>query len=116
MTARRAADAGWSPWTGLLFFVPLVNYAVMLALCFAPSSANSTWDEWSTKRDGRDQFQSAALGVAACIGIGLLGLAVNVWGGDSYGASLFLATPFVLGAVSGFVYNRGGVRQHLHDA
>src|SRR2546429_3054376 len=29
MTLRRAADAGRSPWWGLLFFVPVVNYAVM---------------------------------------------------------------------------------------
>src|SRR5207248_9322298 len=37
MTVRRALDAGRSPWLAALFFVPVVNYAVMLALGAAPS-------------------------------------------------------------------------------
>src|SRR5262249_27095209 len=37
MTMRRAVDAGRSPWTGLLYFVPIVNYLWMIALCFMPS-------------------------------------------------------------------------------
>src|SRR5438876_756518 len=37
MTLRRAVDAGRSPWLALAFFVPLVNYVVMLALCRLPT-------------------------------------------------------------------------------
>src|SRR5262249_52451463 len=37
MTVRRAVDAGRSAWSGLLFFVPILNYVVMIALCFMPS-------------------------------------------------------------------------------
>src|SRR5687768_11543064 len=36
MTLRRLADAGWSPVLATLFFVPIVNYVLMLALCFLP--------------------------------------------------------------------------------
>jgi Protein of unknown function (DUF805) len=37
MTLRRALDAGRSPWLVMLFFVPLVNYALMLVLAVLPS-------------------------------------------------------------------------------
>src|SRR5438132_7452279 len=40
MTLRRAVDAGRSPWWCLLFFVPGVNYAVMLWLALLPSRAD----------------------------------------------------------------------------
>src|SRR5262249_2154361 len=33
LTIRRAEDAGLSPWIGLGFLVPYVNYFVMAALC-----------------------------------------------------------------------------------
>src|SRR4029077_20876472 len=37
MTLRRAVDAGRWPWRSVLFFVPFVNYAVMLWLAALPS-------------------------------------------------------------------------------
>src|SRR5438128_6017471 len=37
MTLRRAVDAGKSPWLSLWFFVPWVNYLVMLYLAAVPS-------------------------------------------------------------------------------
>src|SRR5437660_12318709 len=40
MTMRWAADAGRSSWVGLLFFVPVVDYAVMACLCLSPSRAH----------------------------------------------------------------------------
>ena len=40
MTVRRAEDAGWSPLVAVpLFFMPIVNYLFMLALCVLPSRA-----------------------------------------------------------------------------
>ena len=42
MTLRRPEDAGLSPFLALLYFVPVVNYLLMLPLCcaaFAPSRA-----------------------------------------------------------------------------
>src|SRR5215208_6330410 len=32
LTLRRALDAGWSAWTTMAFFVPVVNYVMMAAL------------------------------------------------------------------------------------
>ncbi|MDP6943166.1 MAG: hypothetical protein QF464_03370, partial [Myxococcota bacterium] len=39
MSLRRAADAGWSPWVGLLFLVPVLNLVMIAGLCAAPSVA-----------------------------------------------------------------------------
>lgn len=46
MTLRRAVDAGRSPWLALAFFVPVVNYVVMLMLCAAPSRGGPEPPAW----------------------------------------------------------------------
>lgn len=106
MTVRRAADAGWSPWVGLAFFVPFINYAVMLALCFVPSAPGDTWSVREALPAARDQLRSALYGVGAGIAVGLLGFGLDVGALQHYDSSLFLVTPFVLGATSAFVFNR----------
>src|SRR5207247_869854 len=37
MTLRRTVDAGLSPLVAFLYFVPVLNLALMIALCFLPS-------------------------------------------------------------------------------
>jgi hypothetical protein len=39
LTMRRALDAGWSALLALGFFVPYLNYLLMLAQCLTPSRA-----------------------------------------------------------------------------
>ncbi|HXC24351.1 MAG TPA: DUF805 domain-containing protein [Gemmatimonadaceae bacterium] len=106
LSVRRAADAGWSPWVGLAFFVPFLNYAVMLALCVAPSAPKDTWSAQVALPAARHQLRSAFYGVNAGVAIGLLGFALDVGALHQYDGSLFLVTPFVLGATSAFVFNR----------
>src|SRR5438034_3807621 len=43
MSVRRAADAGLSPWLALLFFIPFVNYLLMLGLCIPDSNQRRIW-------------------------------------------------------------------------
>lgn len=43
MSIRRAADAALSPWLGILFFVPGINYFLMFVLSVLESSKMSTW-------------------------------------------------------------------------
>ena len=38
LTVRRAIDAGRSPWWTMLFFVPILNYGLMLVLAVLPSA------------------------------------------------------------------------------
>ncbi len=49
MSVRRAADAGHSPWVGLLVIVPLLNLLVMLLLCTFPTETEGNL--WSPRRE-----------------------------------------------------------------
>ena len=106
MTVRRAMDAGLAPGWGLLFFVPIVNYLLMLALCVLPSSAPSQ-APLATKQGGwMLAVASAAAGTAVAAAMVVLSV---VWL-RGYGASLFLGSPFVMGFVTGFLLNREAPR------
>lgn len=110
MSMRRAVDAGRSPWWCLLFFVPGVNYLLMLALSVLPSASHVDWQTGPVPTTVVDRLQSAVVGLAAAFGIGLLSVLLGVFALESYGLALFLATPFLLGVVSAYVYNRGHPR------
>ena len=101
-TVRRCVDAGVAPWLGLLFFAPVVNYLVMIGLCFLPTAP---------LRQAQDG--PAASGTrAALIGVFLGGLlatamvAFSVFLLRDYAMMLFMGTPFVMGVVAAMVYNR----------
>lgn len=109
MTLRRAVDAGKSPWNSLLFFLPLVNYAVMLWLASLPTATPRTVPQ-RVEPDATDHIRSALLGIAASIIIGPLMVAAMTLMMRSYGLTLFLATPFVLGGVTAYIHNHNHPR------
>ncbi len=101
MSARRARDAGLSPWLGLLFLVPLVHYAMIAVLVCVPTRE-------SPKRAARpDLFtpRMTLLGVAACTVLTAVLIGVLTEGLYYYGTALFVGTPFVLGCVIAYLYN-----------
>jgi hypothetical protein len=120
MSVRRAADAGLPPLLGFLFLIPGVHYLLMLALCIAPPKEGATFagkdagpyraasiDVPPPPKDlGRPE--SAALRAvravltSSAVGFGMFGVCVYVL--RSYGAALFIATPFVMGFVAVFAY------------
>lgn len=128
MSVRRAADAGVSPWLGVGFLVPLANYLVIAALALLPTSDRATWGppllgpyRAAPAEAGAppppngllelpSRVRAALLGLAACIGLGLSMLCLSVYGLGTYGAALFFATPFTMGAVSALLYNTPHVR------
>lgn len=110
MTFRRAIDAGKSPWCSLLFFIPLVNYAVMLWLASVPTAASREPEAARVQTVAVGRMRSAFLGIAASIAIGPVLVAVMTLVMKSYGLTLFLATPFVLGGVTAYIHNRGHPR------
>ena len=110
MSIRRASDAGRSPWLALLFFVPIVNYIMMLVMCRWPGAAANTWSAESRAVTAVRRLESALLGVAASLAIGLPLVAFCTLVLKGYGFSLFAGTPFVIGAVTGFIHNRRHAR------
>jgi uncharacterized membrane protein YhaH (DUF805 family) len=133
MSVRRAADAGLSPWLGLLVLVPLLNLAVMLLLAVlpdrrtaalsqssdsqhenayaAPRTREEYWSfeamrgELGEQQDvSRPQQMMRAISASLLLGAVMVGIAI--YGLETYGVALFFGTPLVMGACCGFVYNR----------
>ncbi len=60
MSVRRAADAGISPWLGLVMLIPLVNLAVMCVLAVLPTGAfRPSMDEVAENERRRRQLAAA---------------------------------------------------------
>lgn len=104
MTLRRALDAGRSPWLALVFFVPFVNYAVMLVLAALPSRPRPAG--MSAPWQGIDsRLRAGFLGVAAALAITIPTVVIGVYVRRLYSAGLFLGTPFTIGYISAYVFN-----------
>ena len=104
MTLRRAIDAGRSPWLALAFFVPIVNYVVMLMLCAAPSRGGPVRRAPVGVRPVPWATVSEALLAAVVPGVAMVAICALVL--RSYVVTLFLGVPFLMGAVCAFVLNR----------
>jgi hypothetical protein len=105
-TLRRALDAGWSPWWGLAFFVPYLNYLLIATLCIWPSSDKYAVSERRRPRAEGQFGPNAALGVAAGIlfALAMIGLAVVLKGAYAFG--LFFGAPIGMGALAGYFTSR----------
>ena len=99
MSARRARDAGRSLWWGLGFMIPILNYLVILLFVCLPSRER----EESREQADTYTFRTAAVGVVATALLLVLVVALISEGVESYGYALFFTTPFLLGAVTGFL-------------
>jgi hypothetical protein len=103
MSMRRALNAGLSAWLALLFFVPGVNYAFIAVMCVLPSRPRVVAE---VPRPWERQLPGALLAMATGAIAGLAMIAIAVFGAQSYGASLFFGTPFLVGAITAFLFNR----------
>lgn len=110
MTLRRAVDAGRSPWWCLMFFAPVLNYVVMGWLSIAPSAEHVDWESTPVVPTVVDRVRSAAAGVGAALATGVIAVLLGTVVFETYGLALFVATPFLIGLVSAFAYNRGHAR------
>lgn len=99
-TRRRAVA-----WLALLFFVPGVSYLFIAAMAVLPTRASRVAVA-ETPRPYEDRLPSALMASAVGTMLGLGMLALSVYGLQSYGVSLFLGTPFVIGALTAFLFNR----------
>lgn len=108
MTLRRGLDAGLSPWTGLLFFVPVLNYLWMLLLCGLPSREARPAPRGPASEHTRARAIAQAAAPAAALGVAAT--SVSVFVADSYGSVLFVGTPFAMGFTAGYLVNRDADR------
>lgn len=108
LSARRARDAGLSPWWGLFLFVPLVKYPVILMLAVLPTIevvADYPERPWKPNRIVRvAAWGSSLLAVGALLFLGMV-----EWG-NGYGTATFLGLPFVFGVAVGYFPSRRVVR------
>jgi hypothetical protein len=119
-TLRRARDAGFGPGAVLAFFVPLGNYAAMLLLAAWPTReptgaeslpTDAGDDGWSSGPEPAPRvYESALLAVAVTAALGLALVLFSTWVSRSYGTTLFLGVPFVLGFEAAFLLNHRGVQ------
>ena len=115
MTLRRAVDAGRSPWLSLLFFVPFVNYALMLTLAALPSRPPPRPPGSIVAAPAIDsRLIAGLLGVAAALAITIPTIVIGVYVRRLYSAGLFLGTPFTIGYISAYVFNARGVQTMSH--
>jgi hypothetical protein len=117
LSVRRARDARLFPGMVLLFFVPVLNYVMMLALAIVPSrtreEAPSIRDRFAAQHGeeppipvsaGLRRSGQMAIIMGAAAGLAAVGAGVMLL--RSYGGGLFLGTPFLIGLVSAVVCNR----------
>lgn len=104
MSIRRAADANLSPWLGILFFIPVLNYFLILLLSLKPSSDSETWQPQKASTDYRRVLTPLALTMLfAFCGAILSWYTTNFLG--TYAASLFVGAPLIGGLVQGYFMN-----------
>jgi len=103
LSMRRAIYAGTTAWLALLFFIPGINYLLMLGLSLAPSRQVLRGPLAPPPVD--DGLRSALVAVAAGLAVTIPTILIAVYVRKIYSAGLFLGTPFTLGAISANVYN-----------
>jgi uncharacterized membrane protein YhaH (DUF805 family) len=116
MSVRRVADAGGSPWLGLLVVIPIVNYCFMLWACLTPSTGDNKWSSVRRTPTRQDRASSAALAVGCSLIVGGLMIWSSVYVFKTYGTTLFLGAPMLMGATAGYVFNRGHPRGYVASA
>jgi uncharacterized membrane protein YhaH (DUF805 family) len=116
MSIRRAADAGLSPWVGFVVLIPLVNLLFMLLLCLWPSQPGEPWKLSPAAPHDTGRALQAALSVGLSLIIGGVMILTSVYLLRTYGASLFLGTPVLMGASAAYLYNRPAPRSFAASA
>jgi uncharacterized membrane protein YhaH (DUF805 family) len=110
MMMRRAIDAGRSPAWCAAFFLPILNYAIMLWLGVLPSVPPQEEPFNTAQETSADRYRSALMGLLGATVVALLAVLVSIVAFGTYGVTLFVATPFIQGMVVGWAFNRRETR------
>ena len=88
-----------SLWWALVFMVPVFNFLMIATLVCLPSRDKDT----ELAQTETYTFRTATIGIAVTALLLFVGVALLAQGVESYGYALFFSTPFLLGAVIGFL-------------
>lgn len=104
LSFRRAADADINGWIAAAAIAPVIQVPVILFLCLVPSRTPTHAEQ--TGAPPTIAWAAAAQGVVVAIALTLIfvGLGALVFG--IYGFAMFVASPFIIGAVTGYIANR----------
>jgi len=100
MTLLRLRDAGSSAGWAALFFVPILNVLLFLALSLAPRR------EAPRRPDLSGVMESALFAVVATAALATAAIALTTQYLATYGIGLFIAVPFCVGYLSAFLHGR----------
>jgi uncharacterized membrane protein YhaH (DUF805 family) len=113
MSVRRAANAGLPSTVGLLFMLPMVNFLIILLLSVLPEKKRDSVPTPSGRMSSvppekvSGTVVAALLGMVTGMGVAAVMTGVSTLLLGSYGAGLFVATPFVIGFFAAWFLNRG---------
>jgi uncharacterized membrane protein YhaH (DUF805 family) len=102
---RRAADAEVSGWIAAFAIAPVVQIATIGLLSAMPSRAVAG-DAGVMTRRGPLGWATAAQGLFLGVGVTLFAVATGALLFGSYGFGIFVASPFTIGATTGYFANR----------
>src|SRR5262249_48939057 len=112
---RRTADANIAEWFATFVIAPIVQIPAILILCVLPSRARVPAAAAQTPvsaTSGREftlnpsDWVAAAQAVVAGMGLTLASVAAGALIFGAYGFGMFVVSPFVIGAMAGYLANR----------
>ena len=100
MTLLRLRDAGNSAGWAALFFIPVLNVLLFIALSIVPHR------DASGRRDLSGVMESALFAIVATAALATAAIGLTTRGLETYGIGLFVAVPFCVGYLSAFLHAR----------
>jgi uncharacterized membrane protein YhaH (DUF805 family) len=105
---RRAADANISEWFAAAAIVPFFQIPVVFALSIMPARTPAQPVPTDTPAKQKTPWIQAAQGALSGTAVTLFSVAVSTLVFHVYGYGLFVVSPFIVGAIAGYVANRDG--------
>jgi uncharacterized membrane protein YhaH (DUF805 family) len=99
MTLLRLRDTRRSAGWAALFFVPVINVLLFIALSILPPRD-------ATVRDLSGVMESALFAIVATAALATAAIGLTTHGLETYGIGLFVAVPFCVGYLSAFLHAR----------
>jgi len=103
LTFRRAADANVTEWIAALVIMPVLQAPIILVMSALPTR---TVAGEPAHRCGALHFFTAMQGLASGAVVTVLAVAVSALIFGSYGIGMFVASPLIIGATTGYLGNR----------